>query len=310
MRQAASHRSILVTRHKSQVTSQRLSGTPALTTRHSPLATILLLCLCLSGCSLNRIAAKTTASVIDTGLPAIYRGNDPQFAKEALPANLQLMEVLLESDPGNQKLLLNAAMGFCGYGFMFIEDENEARASEFYKKGAAYALRALKFKGVVKDGSADPAALDKNTAAAAFWNSFCRAAYVNLNRDDPDAVAELPKIMPVVERVAELTPDYYYNGSYAMLGTYYALRPKILGGDPEKAKLNFDKAIQGAGAGFLLNSYMAAKMYAVAAQDEDYFVKTLNAILDAELKDDETRLPNEVAKLKAKKLLEKKDELF
>ena len=308
--QVTSHRSIQVTGHKSQVTSQRPSGTPALTTRRSPLATIFLLCLSLTGCSLNRIAARTTASIIDTGLPAIYREKDPQFAREALPGNLKLMEVLLESDPVNRKLLVDAAMGFCGYGFMFIEDENEARASGFYKKGAAYALKALELEGAAKDGSADPAALDKNTAPAAFWNSFCRAAYVNLNRDDPDAVAELPKVMPVVERVAELTPDYYYNGSYAMLGTYYALRPKILGGDPVKAKLNFDKALQGGGGGFLLNAYMSARMYAVAAQDEDYFLKTLNAILDAELKDDDARLPNEVAKLKAKKLLEKKDELF
>jgi hypothetical protein len=154
------------------------------------------------------------------------------------------------------------------------------------------------------------AALDKRSAPAAFWHTFCQAAYVNLNRDDPDAVAELPRIMPVAEKVAALTPEYYYNGAYAMLGTYYAIRPRILGGDPAKAKINFDKAMLGGGADFLLNSFMAAKMYSVAAQDQEYFEKALNAILAAELKDDETRLPNEVAKVKAKKLLEKKDELF
>ena len=269
-----------------------------------------ILSLALTGCSLNRLAAKSTASIIDKGLPAIYREKDPQFAREALPANLKLMEVLLESDPGNQTLLLDAAMGFCGYGFMFIEDESETRASALYEKGAAYALKALALKGAVKEGSVSPLALDKNSAPAAFWHTFCRAAYVNLNRDNPDAVAELPKIMPVAERVAELTPAYYYNGSYAMLGTYNALLPRILGGNPEKAKLNFDKALQGAGADFLLNTYMSAKMYAVAAQDQDYFEKALNAILGAELKDDEARLPNEVAKIKAKKLLEKKDDLF
>ena len=275
-----------------------------------PPAAMFFLCLLLSSCSLNRLAVRSTASVIDSGLPAIYREKDPQFAREALPATLKLMEVLLESDPGNQALLLDAAMGFCGYGFMFIEDENEARASGLYQKGSGYALRALTLKGAAKDGLVDPGALNKDTAAAAFWHNFCRAAYVNINRDNPDALAELPKIMPVAERVAELTPAYYYNGSYSMLGTYYALRPRITGGDPEKAKLNFDKAMQGGGAGFLLNDYMAARMYAVAAQDEDYFVKVLNAILAAELKDDGTRLPNEVAKIKARKLLEKKDELF
>ena len=266
--------------------------------------------LAMTGCSLNRLAAKSTASVIDKGLPAVYREKDPQFAREALPANLKLMEVLLESDPGNQTLLLDAAMGFCGYGYMFIEDENEARASALYEKGGAFALKALTLRGAVKEGRVSPEALDKNSAPAAFWHTFCRAAYVNLNRDDSDALAELPKIMPLAEKVAELTPSYYYNGSYAMLGTYYALRPKLMGGDPDKAKLNFDKALQGAGADFLLNSYMAAKMYAVAAQDQEYFEKALNAILAAELKDDDARLPNEVAKIKTKKLLEKKDDLF
>ena len=266
--------------------------------------------LLLPGCSLDRMAVRTTAALVDKGLPAVYRERDPRFAKDALPANLQLMEILLESDPKNRTLLLDAAMGFCGYGFMFTEDEDEARASAMYDKGGRYALRALDLSGAVKDGEAVPAAVDRRSAPAAFWLAFCRAAYVNLNRDDPDALAELPRIMPLAEKVAELTPDYYYNGAYSMLGTYYAIRPAILGGDTGKARANFDRALQDGGSDFLLNSFMAAKMYAVAAQDLEYFERTLRAVLDAELKDDAARLPNEVAKLKAKKLLEKKDELF
>jgi len=182
--------------------------------------------------------------------------------------------------------------------------------SPFYEKGGGYALRALTLKGAARDGLVSPEAVDKDSAPAAFWHTFCRAAYVNLNRDVPDAVAELPKIMPVAERVAELTPSYYYNGAYAMLGTYYALRPKILGGDPAKAKLNFDKALQGEGADFLLNRYMAARMYGVAAQDQEFFEGALKAILSAEPKDDGARLANEVSKVKARKLLEKKNDLF
>jgi len=270
----------------------------------------LLFALSLSGCSLNRLAVRSTAAVVDKGLPAVYREKDPQFAREALPANLKLMEILLESDPKNRTLLLNAAMGFCGYAFMFAEDESEPRASAMYEKGSGYALRALELYGAARNGKPLPEALEKKSAAAAFWHSFCRASFVNLNRDDPDALAELPRIMPVAERVAGLTPDYYYNGAYAMLGTYYALRPRILGGDPGKAKENFDRALRGTGSDFLLNSYMAAKMYAVAAQASEYFEKALNAVLAAEPKDDEARLANEVAKIKAKKLLEKKNELF
>ena len=220
------------------------------------------------------------------------------------------MQILLESDPKNRTLLLNAAMGFCGYSFMFLEGEDDARASAMYETGGNYAFRALATRKAVANGAVVPDALDKNSAPAAFWHAFCRASYVNLNRDDPDALVELPRIIPVAEKVAQLAPDYYYNGVYSLLGTYYAIRPVILGGDIKKAKSNFDKALLGKGSGFLLNSYMAAKMYSVAAQDLEYFESALNAILDAELKDDDTRLPNEVAKLKAKKLLEKKNELF
>ncbi|OGS50522.1 MAG: hypothetical protein A3J79_01760 [Elusimicrobia bacterium RIFOXYB2_FULL_62_6] len=269
-----------------------------------------LLPLLLAGCSLNKMAVKTTSGIIQNGMPAVFRERDPQFAKDALPANLQLMSMLLENDPSDAALLTAAAQGFCGYAFLFLEDENEARASAFYEKGGAYALRAAARAGALKDGEVDPAALTQASAPAAFWRLFCRSGFINLNRTEPDAIAELPKILPLAEKLIAVRPDYYYNGAYAVLGAYHAIRPRLMGGDPEKAKLNFDAAAKGAGEGFLLNRYMAAAMYAVAAQDADFFEKTLNDILSSELRDDETRLPNEVAKLKAKKLLEKKDELF
>lgn len=266
--------------------------------------------LLLAGCSLNKMAVKTTSGIIQNGMPAVFRERDPQFVKDALPGNLQLMSMLIENDDSDPALLTAAAQGFCGYAFMFLEDENEERASAFYEKGGAYAIRASEREGIVREGGIDQALLTAKSVPAAFWRVFCRAGFINLNRNEPDAIAELPKIMPVAEKMASVRPDYYYNGVYAILGTYHAIRPKMLGGDPAKAKLNFDEALKGPGADFLLNKYMAAKMYAVAAQDPEYFDKALNEVLSAELKDDETRLPNEVARLKAKKLLEKKDELF
>ena len=48
----------------------------------------------------------------------------------------------------------------------------------------------------------------------------------------------------------------------------------------------------------------------VAAQDPELFERLLNSIISAGTREGETRLPDEVAKIKAKKLLEKKDELF
>lgn len=256
----------------------------------------------LSGCSLNRTAARVTSGVIDNGLSSVFSQSDPQYVKEALPANLQLMEILLESHPDNKKLLINAAQGFCGYALMFLEDESPERASGFYAKGEAYAARALK--------GAAPAAARKRDVPPLFWNTFCKALYINVNRDKPEAVAELPTLEPAILKLLELEPAYYYNGPQSLMGAYYSIRPRMFGGDPDKAKMHFELALKGAGENFLLNRYLYAEMAAVAAQEPELFENLLNAVLSAEPKDADTRLPDEVAKLKAKKLLEKKDELF
>ena len=256
----------------------------------------------LSGCSLNRTAARVTSGVIDNGLSSVFSQPDPQYVKEALPANLQLMEILLESRPDDKRLLLNTAQGFCGYALMFLEDESPERASGFYAKGEAYAARALK--------GAAPADAGKCDVPPLFWNTFCKALYINTNRDNPEAIAELPTLEPALLKLLELDPSYYYNGPQSLMGAYYSIRPRMFGGDPDKAKMHFELAIKGAGEGFLLNRYLYAKMAAVAAQDPELFETLLNAVLSAEPKAGGTRLPDEVAKIKAKKLLEKKDELF
>ena len=256
----------------------------------------------LAGCSLNRTAARVTAGVVDKGLPAVFSQSDPQYVREALPANLQLMEILLASDPGNKAMLVNASQGFCGYAFMFLEDEMPERASVFYLKGQAYAERAL-------DG-ATAATARKKDAHPLFWHTFCKALYMNINRDNPEAIAEIPTLEPAALKLLELDPGYYYNAAEDILGAYHAIRPRMLGGSPEKAAEHFELALKGAGANFHLSRYLYAKMAAVAAQDAELFDRLLNEIISAEPVEGETRLANEVARIKAKKLLEKKDELF
>ena len=95
----------------------------------------------MGGCSLNRTAARVTAGLVNDGLDTVFSQSDLEYARAALPSNLQLMEILIANDPGNKTLLTDAAMGFCGYSLMFIEDENKERASAFYKKGQSMPKR-------------------------------------------------------------------------------------------------------------------------------------------------------------------------
>lgn len=271
------------------------------------LATISMAFAVLSGCSTNKMAARVASGLVNSGLDTVFSQSDTEYVKEALPSNLQLMEIMLAADPGNRKLLTNAAMGFCGYSLMFLEEDSPKRASVFYQKGQDYAKKALLGK---KTEDIDLKKLGKKDAPALFWHTFCKANYLNLNKHRPAAIAQLPSLEPEINRLEELDPEYYYNGAYILKGAFYAIRPRMFGGNPEKAKEYFEKALKGKGEGFLMTKYEYAKMAAPADLDEELFDRLISEILSAEIKDGPERLANEAAKIKAKKLQEQKDDIF
>jgi tetratricopeptide (TPR) repeat protein len=132
-----------------------------------------------------------------------------------------------------------------------------------------------------------------------------------MNLHNPFAFADISRIEPALKKVLLLDPNFYYAGAHRGLGVFYGSRTKILGGNPEQAKANFEKSLSLTKRRFLINSFLYAKTYAVQSQDSDLFKKLLNEILEAP--DDlfpEERLANAVAKLKAKALLESIDDLF
>jgi hypothetical protein len=273
----------------------------------------LLACVCgqLCGCSLNRTAAKYTANIISAGMPAYLEDGDEQTARETLPGAIKLSEAVLQTDPENRQLLSVLAQGNCGYAFMFLEDENRARASAFYQRGAEFSARALKSRGILSaDGDFNAKAVFRRDAPLVFWNAFCRAGYAQLNLETPDAMADISKLDPLLDSVLALESDYYFNGAHALKAAILAMRPPMFGGNPAKSKEHFEKALEGSGAAFLPNKLMYAKAYAVRAQDAALFEKLLNDVIGAEVSAPESRLANSVAKIKAKKLLETKNELF
>lgn len=266
--------------------------------------------LLFSGCSMRRMAVRSTAQIIQVGMSAYYEEDDLELARGAMASNLKLLEVLLKNEPDNIGLLEMLSQGYCGYAFMFIEDDSPGRAVGFYKRGAGYGTRALEERGLAKGNSIFHKEAGVPDVPALFWTAFCKAGWIGLNRDDPDALAELVRVMPIVERVLELDPGYYNNSAHTIYGTYYASRPRMFGGDPARAKKHFDAALGGQGNSFQMNRLMYAESYAVAVQDRELFEKLLKDVLNGRDLVPGQRLANEAAKKKAKKLLERINELF
>ena len=132
-----------------------------------------------------------------------------------------------------------------------------------------------------------------------------------LSLDRPEAFADIPRLQRLIERTLELDPGFHFAGPHLLAGAFYGGRSKLLGGDMDKARSHFEENLRLTEGKFLLSRVLYAKTLLVQTQDRDAFLKQLNLVLEtpAEILPQQ-RLANEVAKIKAKKLLESADDLF
>lgn len=280
---------------------------------------LLLPVLALGGCSLKTVALRSTAALLDRGALAFHEEPDPELARQAMGSQLKLLEALLLNAPENEKLLKLCAEGFGGYAFLFLEDGQPDRAKGFYFRGRDYALRALarrKALASLADMNLDD--IEKALGAARledvpalYWSAFNWAAWINLSKDSPEALAQLPKAVLLMKRAGELDAGYQFGGPGLFFAVYYASRPAVLGGDIKKAKGLFEAARQRTGGRFLMAYVLEARHYAVGVQDPELFRGLLSKVRESPSGAlGGARLADEVAKLKAKALLEKVDEYF
>lgn len=260
-------------------------------------------------CSMNTIAIKAASKTLDRGIQSVFKEKDLAYIKQSLPANLKLIEILLENSM-DEKLLENASIGFCGYAWAFLEESSPAQAENFYKKGIFYSSVLMEKKKIYRDGKINLKSINKKNSSALFWNTFCKSALINFNPSDSENSIMLEEVHKQAEVLLEKNPSYFYNAVYAILGSIYASKPRMFGGDIEKARYLFEKSFLGNGASFYLNKYMYAKTYLVAIQDQDLFTETLESVINMENADENISFFNEVAREKALRLKEKKDEYF
>ncbi len=279
---------------------------------------IILLSLGNWGCSIQKLAVGATGGIIDKTLESLYEESDLELAEISIASNLKLLEGLIKSDPGNEKLLQRAIEGYTGYALAFAEDKNPERARFFYDRAAQYGRTLLAKKKILKNGRETGLSdLEKSLASAGikdvpalFWTANAWASYINLSRTDPDALFNMPKVMAIMRRVLELDEEFYYGGAHLFFGTIYASLG-VAGGDLKKSKEHFDRALEIADQRFLLTLTYLARYYAVSQLDEELFRDTLRKVLNTPGEVlPEYRLINEVAKKKARLYLSQIDEWF
>lgn len=301
-------------------------------------ATVALLLLPVAGCSMKNLAVDQTADILKDAAKGFNAEPDPELAKQAGPGLLKTTEGFLLVRPENEDLLNINAESFCGYAFAFVEDEMEqvpdsdpryerlrTSATSLYRRCEGFGRRLL----ALYDDDVFPKALDttpdqlkaalkkivddKDTDAVPglFWTGLGLASRININRDDVNAVGDLPKAVALMEAVAALDPKFYNGGANLTLGLVLSSQGKALGGNPELGRQKLEEAFQSTGGKFLMTRVMTARIWAVTAGNRAEFEKLLNEVIAAP--DDlwpAQQLPNTIAKRKAARYLKQIDELF
>lgn len=303
--------------------------------KHFAIPVVCLVCLMVSNCSMTKIAADQTTAIFEKAVPTFDRESDTELAELAGLSNLKMLEGLLEVTPDNPDLLLLTSSSFTRYAYGFLEEKIEIadvqynfkekerlidRAVDFYERGKNYGLRLMDkyrngFSNFAKQDLGQFAVelekLKEEHVPALFWTAFSWGCIVNLKQSEPARLAELSRVELMMERVLELDERFFFGGAHLFYGTYYGIRPEMLGGNPERSKTHLERAMKITEGKFLMSKFLLAKCYAIQTQNKELFERTLKEILEASPDlYPEQRLANELAKRRARHLLDRVDDLF
>ena len=268
-----------------------------------------------SGCS--SVMSSATSRLANNLSNAMLNQNDPETVRAGTPAYLLLIDGLIEEDPQSTSKLLAGAKLYGAFASTFVKDEERAR--KLASKSLDFAKRALCIENKLLCSVYDkpfeiflPAlaqmTVDDVPIAYAFGNSW--AGWVQSNSGDWNAIADLPKITALLERVVELQEDYKEGEAHLYLGVLATQLPPSLGGKPEQGRVHFECAIELSGGHNLMAKVLYARQYARMLYKRDLHDKILNEVLTAKAEYPGLTLANTLAKQQAKELLDSADDYF
>lgn len=141
--------------------------------------------------------------------------------------------------------------------------------------------------------------------AAAAWGMA-----IALSGGDPERMREVDLARALLTHAGDVAPDYAHAAPLSGLAAMEASLPPALGGDLERARADFERALKMSGRRSHLVHVAYAKTYAVNAQDRALYLALLREVVSAGDAGNDVRLMNKVARRRAERYLAKVDELF
>ena len=276
---------------------------------------IIILLLISSGCS--QLVSKAKQDFADDLSTTMLEQNDPETVKQAVPAYLILISSMIKGDPDNVELLVSGSRLYGAYASVFVEDRlrqkrlstvsfDYAHHAFCVHKPSACNIRELsyyEFEQSLKQFTMDD--VQVLFALGSAW-----AGWLQANSADWNAVAELPRIKSIIQRVLELEPTMNNGDAYLYMAVMESFLPPAMGGKPELAKKNFEQAIEISDGSNLMAKLLFAEKYARLVFDKQLHDQLLEEVINANVEINDSTLINSIAQHKARLLLSQSDEYF
>jgi hypothetical protein len=285
--------------------------------RRSPLHVAAILALVAAGAGCASMVATATSRMAQNLSAAVLDQDDPETVRQGAPAYLLLVDSLIADDPQSSALLQGGARLYVTYAAAFVTDPDRAR--RLTRRAVEYAHRAL---CVDLSPACAPGARTADGFAAAIGGAeaaqvpalytwgIAHAGWIQANSEDWNAIAELPKVQAILQRVVDLDETYERGAPHVYLGILATLRPAALGGRPEEGRRHFERAIELSDGKNLMGRVQFARHYARLVFDRPLHDRLLQEVLAADAVQPGLTLSNTLAQEQARRLLADADAYF
>ncbi|MET0230914.1 MAG: TRAP transporter TatT component family protein [Rhodanobacteraceae bacterium] len=269
----------------------------------------------LAGCS--TVVNKASQKLSDDLTAGILNQDDVELAKTGIPSWLLLVDGLIDGDPDNPGLLLAGARLYGAYAGGFVE--NPERAQRLSQHGFDYAKRATcitlpalcrAIDEPFEPFQAEVAKVGAKDIATIYLLATTWAGRIQSHSGDWSAIADIPRVQALLDRVVALDPKYRDGEAYMYLGVMLTLRPASLGGKPDEGKADFEKALALSGGKNQMVRVLYARQYARLVFDQALHDRLLNEAIAADPHAPGLTLINVLAQQQAKQLLESGKDFF
>lgn len=282
-----------------------------------------------SGC--GSIAADLAGGLLGSSTDTLRSYFDYESAGDAAGNAILQLEALHAASPSNDAISLMLAKAYIAYAFGWVMDEHEKahfagreddadrhkqRAYLMYRRARDLTLRVLRERddGIDRVLQGDPDLLkaylreeyddpeDPDDLEPLLWCAIAWGSTIN-NAPDLDELIDLPVAKAIAEHVVALDERYENGAALGLLGGFEASYPEAMGGDWQKGKAYFERAIRVSGRRDHIHLFNYARTYAINALDKPLFLSLMREIAEPEDLGNDVRLSNKVARRRGARYL-------